>query len=109
MFLQTLGGHCFLAVGDILWVYAITKFDNVFMGVCQEGFCFSPTAEALGSSAIVKVSEQTGAAPKPIPTRFQSQGSQVKVPKKRFPSKGSQVKVPKRRFPSKGSQVKVPK
>ena len=44
-------------------------------------FCFSPTAEALGSSAIVKVSEQTGAAPKPIPPRFQSQGSQVKVPK----------------------------
>jgi hypothetical protein len=27
---------------------------------------FSPTAEALGSSAIVKVSEQTGAAPKPL-------------------------------------------
>ena len=25
---------------------------------------------ALGSSAIVKVSEQTGAAPKPIPPRF---------------------------------------
>ena len=22
MFLQTLGGHCFLAVGDILWVYS---------------------------------------------------------------------------------------
>ena len=21
--------------------FAITKFDNVFMGVCQEGFCFS--------------------------------------------------------------------
>ena len=59
---------------------------------------FSPTAEALGSSAIVKVSEQTGAAPKPIPPRFPSKGSQVKVPKvpSRFP-KGSQ-KVPKR-FP----------
>ena len=42
---------------------------------------FSPTAEALGSSAIVKVSEQTGAAPKPIPPRFPSKGSQVKVHK----------------------------
>ena len=42
---------------------------------------YSPTAEALGSSAIVKVSEQTGAAPKPIPPRFPSKGSQVKVPK----------------------------
>ena len=53
---------------------------------------FSPTAEALGSSAIVKVSEQTGAAPKPIPPRFPSKGFQgsqgfegsLKVPK-RFP------------------------
>ena len=54
---------------------------------------YSPTAEALGSSAIVKVSEQTGAAPKPIPPRFPSKGSQgsLKVPS-RFP-KGSQ-KVP---------------
>ena len=42
---------------------------------------FPPTAEALGSSAIVKVSEQTGAAPKPIPPMFPSKGSQVKVPK----------------------------
>ena len=85
--------------------------------------CFSPTAEALGSSAIVKVSEQTGAAPKPIPPRFPSKGSQgsLKVPK-RFP-KGSlkSLKVPSRfparfpSFPSKGCQgsqdyyVKVPK
>ena len=53
--------------------------------------CFFPQQQnALGSSAIVKASEQTGAAPKPIPPRFP--GSQVKVP--RFPSKGSQVKVP---------------
>jgi hypothetical protein len=78
----------------------------------------------LGSSAIVKVSEQTGAAPKPIPPRFPSKGSQVKVPKvpSRFP-KGSlkSLKVPSRfpamvtSFPSKGCQgsqdyyVKVPK
>ena len=41
---------------------------------------------SLGSSAIVKVSEQTGAAPKPISPRFP--GS-----KYRFPGKGS--KVPK--------------
>ena len=78
---------------------------------------FSPTAEALGSSAIVKVSEQTGAAPKPIPPRFPSKGFQgfegsLKVPK-RFPQapQGS-FKVP---FPSKGCQgsqdyyAKVPK
>jgi len=87
---------------------------------------FSPTAEALGSSAIVKVSEQTGAAPKPIPPRFPSKGFQgfegsLKVPK-RFP-KGSlkPLKVPSRfparfpSFPSKGCQgsqdyyAKVPK
>ena len=43
--------------------------------------CFSPTAEALGSSVKIKVSEQTGAAPKPIPPRFPNKGS---------PSKGSQ-------------------
>ena len=72
---------------------------------------FFSTAEALGSSAIVKVSEQTGAAPKPIPPRFPSKGSQVKVPKvpkvpSRFPRlpQGSQGSS---RFP-KGSQ-KVPK
>ena len=35
----------------------------------------SPQQSALGSSAIVKVSEQKGAAPKPIPTHSQrSQG-----------------------------------
>ena len=45
---------------------------------------FPQQQNALGSSAIVKVSEQTGAAPKPIPPRFP--GS-----KERFPSKGSQV------------------
>ena len=54
--------------------------DDVFSILDISKF-YSPTAEALGSSAIVKVSEQTGAAPKPIPPRFQSQGSQVKVPK----------------------------
>ena len=31
---------------------------------------FPQQQNALGSSAIVKVSEQTGAAPKPIPPRF---------------------------------------
>jgi len=74
---------------------------------------FFPTAEALGSSAITKFSEQTGAAPKPIPPRFPSkryhgsQGSQgsLKVSKvskvhSRFPRldcKGSLKvsKVPK--------------
>ena len=45
---------------------------------------FPQQQNALGSSAIVKVSEQTGAAPKPIPPRFP--GS-----KYRFSSKGSQV------------------
>ena len=43
---------------------------HVFKLVCCIHVFFSPTAEALGSSAIVKVSEQTGAAPKPIPPRF---------------------------------------
>ena len=62
---------------------------------------FSPTAQALGSSAMVKVSEQAGAAPNRfphIPPRFQGKGSQVQVLKPRFPSiprKSIQVKVPK--------------
>ena len=60
-----------------------------YIWLLVSNMAFSPTAEALGSSAIVKVSEQTGAAPKPIPPRF-PQGF-LKVPKK-FP-KGSQ-KVP---------------
>ena len=37
---------------------------------CSLDFFFPQQQNALGSSAIVKVSEQTGAAPKPIPPRF---------------------------------------
>ena len=66
--------------------------NNTKQYVTMWNMYFSPTAEALGSSAIVKVSEQTGAAPKPIPPRFPSKGFQgsqgfegsLKVPK-RFP------------------------
>ena len=39
---------------------------------------FPQQQNALGSSAIVKVSEQTGAAPKPIPPRFP--GSKYRFP-----------------------------
>ena len=57
---------------------------------------FSPTAEALGSSAIVKVSEQTGAAPKPIPSRFP-----------RFPGFPSRSKKGSEGFPGTNSQEQV--
>ena len=41
-------------------------------GMCKYNFLsiIPQQQNALGSSAIVKVSEQTGAAPKPIPPRF---------------------------------------
>ena len=41
-----------------------------FFGGNDDEHVFPQQQNALGSSAIVKVSEQTGAAPKPIPPRF---------------------------------------
>ena len=57
---------------------------------------FPQQQNALGSSAIVKVSEQAGAAPQPIPPRF------PRFP--RFPSRGSHP-----RSSSKTHSPKVPK
>ena len=86
--------------------------------------CFFPNSVSLGSSAIVKVPEQVGAAKillRKVPrfpgrvsqarfpgrgsqARFPGRGSQEEVPRKRFPSK-----VPRNRFPGTGSQEQVPK
>ena len=68
---------------------------------CRCHPCF-PNSVSLGSSAIVKVTEQVRTA------QVWEPGSQEGVSfSKRNPSKGSQV--PRNRFPSKGSQEEVPK
>ena len=62
----------------VLWVHqeismAIVKAMLVYQRVADVNLLqtfFPQQQNALGSSAIVKVSEQTGAAPKPIPPRF---------------------------------------
>jgi len=60
----------------------------------------------LGSSAIVKVSEQVGAAKIRIARvpRLPGRGSQA-----RFPSQVPQEEVPRKRFPGRGSQEQAPK
>ena len=87
---------------------------------------FFPTSVSSGSSAVVKVPEQVGAAkshcarfPSKVPRkRVPKQGSQKQVPKQgsqeEVPNQGSQEEVRKQgfqevRFPERGSQEQVPK
>jgi len=67
----------------------------------------------LGFSAIIKVSEQVGAAKSTL-RKVPNQGSQEEVPKQGFPGRGSQArfpsklpKVPNNRFLRAGFQVRV--
>ena len=89
-----------------IYMWLCNMFQEVIDVFAQQG--------KLGFSAIIKVSEQVGAAKSAL-RKVPNQGSQARVSRKRFPSKvpkqapkGSHQQVPKSRFPSKGSKP-VPK
>ena len=93
---QTLFTHRLFYTQRLLHTEAFTRRDFYTQTLLRDTFltphrvCFDPAEHrsgprrifpqqqnALGSSAIVKVSEQTRAAPKPIPPQVPSKGSQV--------------------------------